>query len=246
MLFRSRPLVAVRSADIAQLRGQLERDGLAANTVRLYLAVLSHLFTVARKEWGYERLPNPVADVSKPSVVSSRRQRRLRPGEEALLRSVVLDPWMPHVITLAIETAMRRGELARLTDAAIDGNVAHLPETKNGRARDVPLSPRALVAIAALRALSGKRLTMPSADTITKRFGALCDELAIEDLRFHDLRHEGTSRLFEAGYSIAEVASVTGHLTWAMLARYTHPRASDIAKKMAARERPATRSRGKP
>jgi integrase len=53
-------------------------------------------------------------------------------------------------------------------------------------------------------------------------FRRQCKDLKIEDLHFHDLRHEGTSRLFEAGFSIEQVALVTGHKDWKMLRRYTH------------------------
>ncbi|WP_019866576.1 tyrosine-type recombinase/integrase [Methylovulum miyakonense] len=51
-------------------------------------------------------------------------------------------------------------------------------------------------------------------------------------MRFHDLRHEATSRLFERGFSIMEVASITGHKSLAMLQRYTHIAASDLAKRL--------------
>jgi integrase len=53
-------------------------------------------------------------------------------------------------------------------------------------------------------------------------FRRACQDLGIEDLHFHDLRHEGTSRLFEAGFEIQQVALVTGHKDWKMLRRYTH------------------------
>ena len=62
-------------------------------------------------------------------------------------------------------------------------------------------------------------------------FRRACRELGIEDLRFHDLRHETASRLFEAGYQIPEVALVTGHRDWKMLRRYTNLRAEDLARR---------------
>jgi len=60
-----------------------------------------------------------------------------------------------------------------------------------------------------------------------------CRELKIEGLRWHDLRQEATSRLFERGLGLQEVAAIIGHKTWAMLKRYTHPRAEDLARKLA-------------
>ena len=53
------------------------------------------------------------------------------------------------------------------------------------------------------------------------------------NFRFHDLRHEGTSRMFEKGFSLAEVATISGHKTWSMLRRYTHLKAEDLVKKLA-------------
>jgi len=59
-------------------------------------------------------------------------------------------------------------------------------------------------------------------------FRRACRKLEIDDLHFHDLRHEGTSRLFEAGFSIEHVSPVTGHKDWKMLRRYTHLRAEQL------------------
>lgn len=63
-------------------------------------------------------------------------------------------------------------------------------------------------------------------------FQRACDRLGIQDLRYHDLRHEGITRLFEQGLSINEVAIISGHTSWAMLRRYTNMSASDLAEKM--------------
>ncbi len=66
--------------------------------------------------------------------------------------------------------------------------------------------------------------------SISTAFTRACDELKIDDLHFHDLRHEGTSRLFEAGLSIEKVALVTGHKDWRMLQRYTNLKPEDLHK----------------
>jgi integrase len=70
------------------------------------------------------------------------------------------------------------------------------------------------------------------ADSITQAFDRACKRAGIEDLRFHDLRHEATSRLFEKGFNPMEVSTITGHKTLQMLKRYTHLRAEDLAKRM--------------
>lgn len=231
-----RMLGNLRGADFAALRDELEDRDLAPNTVRLYLALVSHLYTVARKEWGYEGLLNPLEDVAKPSTAGTARDRRLRAGElDALLLADGAPLWLPAIITLAVETAMRRSEIASLVDRCIEGSIVRLALTKNGDSRRVPLSPEAMAAINALRSLAAPGpLKMPLSDAISRAFHAACVTANITDLRFHDLRHEATSRLFERGLSIAEVAAITGHKTWAMLKRYTHPRAEDLVKKLAA------------
>jgi integrase len=144
----ARPLAAIRGADVAALRDELAQR-LAPSTVRLYLAIVSHLFNVARREWRFEGLANPVDDVTKPSLVGRTRRRRAQGDELArILRAAreVGAAWAPAAIELAVETAMRRGELLRLEWAHIDLGtaVAYLPDTKNGEPRHVPLTPTAV------------------------------------------------------------------------------------------------------
>ncbi len=73
-----------------------------------------------------------------------------------------------------------------------------------------------------IRANDNDRVFPYNHRSVSARFTRTCQELGIEDLHFHDLRHEGTSRLFEAGFEIQQVALVTGHKDWKMLRRYTH------------------------
>ena len=80
--------------------------------------------------------------------------------------------------------------------------------------------------------ISGNLYPNLSTNAISHRFKSLCNKVEIEELHFHDLRHEATSRLFERGLDIMEVAAITGHKTLHMLKRYTHPRAEDLAKKL--------------
>jgi integrase len=72
--------------------------------------------------------------------------------------------------------------------------------------------------------------------SVSAAFTRACDELKIEDLHFHDLRHEGTSRLFEAGLPIEKVALVTGHKDWRQLQRYTNLKVEDLLKLQYARQ----------
>jgi integrase len=229
-----RMLASLRGHDFAAFRDELDERELAPNTIRLYLAPLSHLFNVAREEWGFEGLANPLASIAKPSTAGTERDRRLHDGElDALQLAEDAPAWLPAVITLAVETAMRRSELAGIRENMVTGAIVRLAQTKNGEIRRVPLSPEALAALNALRGILGSLDAMPRPDAISRAFAGACETTGIEDLRFHDLRHEATSRLFERGLGIQEVAAITGHKTWAMLRRYTHPRAEDLVAKLA-------------
>lgn len=239
-----RMLAAVRGADVAALRDELAGRGLAPTTIRLHLAVLSHLFTVARTEWGMEGLRNPCDEVAKPSAAGRARSRRAEGDElERILRAARgLAWWAAPAIELAVETAMRRAEIAGLQWQHVDlqAGVAHLPQTKNGDARDVPLSPRAIEILRALpRRLSGAVFGV-GADAISHAFMDARQAAGVQGLRLHDLRREATSRLFERGdLSIVEIAEVTGHRTLQMLKVYGRPRAAEIAAKLAGKKKPA-------
>lgn len=228
----SRFLSSIRSTDIAQYRDQRLAEGKSPYTVNNELILLSGLFNVARKEWGMESINNPVAKVSRPKQPAG-RDRRLMPGEEEKLLNALGRTLKP-LFQIALETAMRQGELLSLEWKHIDLNkqVAHLPETKNDDSRNVPLSSKAVAVIKNLpRRIDGKVFGVSGAH-VSKSFRETCQKLNIEDLRWHDLRHEATSRLFEKGLNPMEVASITGHKTLQMLKRYTHLRAEDLAAKL--------------
>jgi integrase len=142
------------------------------------------------------------------------------------------------LVTLALETGMRLGELLTLQweQIKLDRKVAYLPITKNGEARTVPLSPKAIEVLKAIpRHLNNPKVfwswTRP--DSFQNAWRRTVAKAEISDLKFHDLRHEATSRLFERGLRLPEVAAITGHKTWQMLRRYTHLRAEDLAIKLA-------------
>lgn len=234
-----RTLAGTQGTHLAKYRDERLAAGVGANSVRLELAIISHLYTIARKEWGMAGLGNPARDVELPSTIDTRRQRRLRAGEETrLLASAKKGPWwLPALIKFALATAMRRGELATLTWEQIDRDerIARLTRTKNGDARDVPLFDTAIDALDELpRSLTG--LVFPAnADTITHAFLAAARDAGCADLHLHDLRHEATSRIVESGlFNLVEVAAITGHKTLSMVKRYTHPRAADLAKRKGA------------
>lgn len=228
----SRFLATIRSSDIAKYRDHRLVEGKSPYTVNNELILLSSLFNVAHREWGMESLDNPVSKVSRPKLPNG-RDRRLLPGEEEKLLGALGRTLKP-LFQLALETAMRQGELLSLQWKYVDTarRVAHLPETKNGEARNVPLSTTAVSVLRKLpRRLDGKVFGVGGTH-VSRTFRETCEKLGIEDLRWHDLRHEATSRLFEKGLNPMEVASITGHKTLQMLKRYTHLKAEDLAAKL--------------
>ena len=227
-------LASIRGSDIATFRDKRLKE-VSANTVRLELAVLSHLFTIARKEWGMENLHNPVQNIRKPKP-SKGRDRRLVGDEDTQLLNNASES-LKSIIILAIETAMRRSEIASLCWENMDfkARKAKLIETKNGESREVPLSTKAIDVLKQFpRNITGAVFADKdtTAEMISHEFPKLCQSLKINDLRFHDLRHEATTRLFERGLNIMEVRLITGHKTLIMLQRYTHLKAEDLAKKL--------------
>jgi integrase len=231
----SKALDQLRGSDMAQYRDS-RLTTVGPNTVRLELALLSNLFEIARREWGYEALQNPVKAIRKPRLPKG-RSRRMTAHELERLRGQCSEKFWA-LITVAVETGMRRGELAKLRWADVDlqRRIATLEETKNGDRRLVPLSSRA---IEALRSLEGRASSaeqrvfgLKTADAITQAFWKACRAAKIEGVRFHDLRHEAVSRLFDRGLSLPEVAAISGHRTWAMLRRYTHLSPEALAVKL--------------
>ncbi|SDZ73471.1 Site-specific recombinase XerD [Desulfuromusa kysingii] len=228
----SRFLSTIRSTDIAKYRDQRLEAGKSPYTVNNELILLSSLFNVAHREWDMESIDNPVSKVSRPKLPSG-RDRRLEPGEEEKLLGALGITLRP-LFQLALETALRQSELLALEWKYINlaRQVAHLPETKNGEARNIPLSSHAVLVLKKLpRRLDGKVFGVTGGH-VSRTFRETCETLKIENLHWHDLRHEACSRLFEKGLNPMEVASISGHKTLQMLKRYTHLKAENLAAKL--------------
>ena len=172
------------------------------------------------------------------------RTRRLEAGEkERLLQGA--NPELHRIITVALETGMRRGEILSIKKSHIDFNksVLFIPSTKTDTPRTIPLSSAAVTSLRGqLRASqeeSGGVIPLHECPLFTYSlrglsgaFLRLCRRLNIDNLHFHDLRHEATSRLFEKGLNPVEVATITGHKDTKMLMRYTHLRAEDLVGRL--------------
>lgn len=229
-----RDIAAYRDSRLATVSKQTKRL-ITNSTVLSELALLSDLFEIARTEWHAVR-GNPTKDIRKPKP-NPPRTRRLRGSEERrTLRACLAhkNPALYSIVVLAIETAMRQGEILGLTWENIDirSGVASLPHTKNGSPRDVPLSIRARDALTRLGIRSEGRVFSSSADSVKGAWRSILTSLRVKTLRFHDLRHEATSRLFERGLDVMEVATITGHKDLKMLRRYTHLSAKLLVAKL--------------
>ena len=228
---------------VAQYRDARLKE-VSANTVRLELAFLSVVFEQCRKEWGLA-VSNPIRQIRMPKP-GKPRQRRLEAGEEEALLKACRESrahYLQTFVILAIETGMRFGELAGVAwdNLNLEKRTIYLPDTKNGSSRTVPLSTRALNAIQTQpRSIDG-RLFLAKSGSIRSAFLIALTKaqatqpesrLFLRELRFHDLRHEAVTRLFEKGLNPIEVGMVSGHKTLSMLQRYTHIRSQDLVSKL--------------
>lgn len=209
-------------------RGQ-RRGGATTNR---YLAVLSHMFTLAADEWGWAA-ENPVRKVRRLKE-SRGRARFLSDAERIRLLAACQASKCRHlytIVVIAISTGMRHAEILRLRKSDIDvtRGVISLTETKNGEHRSVPLTELAhqLVSTRVSEITSGNGLLFTGKVagrplTVWKPWKAALDAAQIDDLRFHDLRHTAASYLAMNGATPIELAAVLGHKTLQMVKRYSH------------------------
>lgn len=263
----TRPVTRIKNTDLIALRDAWLKT-LAPATVVRRLAFLSHVFTVLRKDWGWPDLANPAELVRRPTVANSRDRRlytniRLRGISQAECPRHELD-WLiaatrskelATIMTLAAETAMRRSEICGLQRQYVwlRELSVFLPDTKNGAARVVPLSPWAYEALR--QHLAGKSTARGpvfemSPDAVSRAFSrtrkrarrnyeGLCKKYNrrphpeyFQDLRFHDLRHEATSLLAPI-FGVHELAAIIGNRDTRMVMRYYHPTGRELARKIA-------------
>jgi integrase len=229
----SKNINEIKSTDVAKWRDERVKLGRAPNTIRLELAILSNLFTVASAEWGYEWLVNPTTKVKLPKLPSG-RVRRVSEEEIALIVNNSESILLEHIVIVAVETGMRRGEIVAIKGKHLDlaKRTLLIPITKNGESRVIPLSLKVVELFKSLSYLPNDTLFDVTPHAVTIAFGRACKRSGLEDLHFHDLRHEAISRFFEQNLSLPEVATISGHKTWTMLRRYTHLSAEKIASKL--------------
>jgi integrase len=245
----------IGSADVVAFARTINTvTGLAApgpSTIGNYLSHLQSVFAVAQKAWNYPLDPDAVSDalfvLRKQRVVAKSKKRDRRPTLDELNR--LLDHFedrrrrapqsapMVDLILFALFSARRREEIARIEwkdfEPSTDKHPARVlvrdmknPGEKHGNDIWCELPPEA-EAVIKRQPRNGALIFPYGVEGVSMAFKRACKLLGIDNLRFHDLRHEGVSRLFEAGWGIPHVALVSGHRSWSSLQRYAHIRQRD-------------------
>lgn len=236
--------VEIRASHIvAFARRRLEAKN-QPTTVAGYLSHLSTIFTIARPAWDYPLDFNEMRDskiaLKRLGAIGASTSRSRRPTLDELdkllkhftARSVTKPGSAPmaHIILFALFSTRRQEEIVRITWADLDEAHGRIlvrdmkhPGQKAGNDTWCELPDPAMLVLKAMPRTSD-RIFPYTTDAVSAAFTRACRVLGIEDLRFHDLRHEGVSRLFEMGLNIPQVAVVSGHRSWISLKRYSHIR----------------------
>jgi len=233
----------IGSAEIVDMCRTLSKT-MAPQTVGNYLSHLSAVFAIANPAWGIPldaTAMKAAQTVLKRLGLTSKSLSRDRRPSLAEIRLIV--DWfrsrserVPHcvpmaeIVMFAIFSTRRQEEITRIRWDDLDGDRILVRDMKhpgqkigNHQWVDLPAEARAIIDRMPRK---DARIFPYSTDAISAAFTRVCHMLGIEDLRFHDLRHEGVSRLFEMGLNIPHVAAVSGHRSWQSLKRYTHMRQS--------------------
>lgn len=245
----SRFLASISSKDISQYHKERRDAGYSERTIWLEVAILSHLFNYARAKWGMEALENPVAptrikgtdpDKRKTGHYSGRNRTLSREEQENLFRH--LSQEMQWIVTIAVETGMRRGEIMSLTRENVDlsKRFVKLDKTKNGDSRSIFLSEKARNAFKEIITQPVLKLDGSiwnrKADNVTTAFAKAARSAGLKDIRFHDLRHTAATRLAPF-MQVHELAKYLGHRTVNMVMRYYNPTGEETGTKIIAAEK---------
>ena len=249
------PLAAVTPARLAEIKGELLRTPkqrgsgtLTPATVNRRMATLSHLFTMARREWQWAT-SNPLDAV---------RKLREPPGRDRCLTDdeihrlldacrISESPDLYTAVLLTLTTGARRMEVMGLTwrDLDLTSGVVTFRQTKNRTTRAVGLVPAVVEILKARPRGIGSALVFPGKPgeakpgepppephpiNLTTAWETALRRAGIKDFRWHDLRHTAASYLAMEGASLAEIAAVLGHRTLAMVRRYSHLSAEHTAR----------------
>jgi integrase len=234
---------------LIQFGKERAREGAGPVTLGIDLGYIKTILSHAAAVHGVILSIEPIAlariALARLGLVGKGNERERRPTQDELDRLIAAFDAnrlqqipVGRIIRFAIATAMRQDEICRIEWPDFDPHKKMLlirdrkdPRRKSGNNQRIPLLNAtgydACAIIEEQRSCAGNssgRIFPYNGRSVGAAFRRQCRDLKIEDLHFHDLRHEGTSRLFEAGFSIEQVSLVTGHKDWKMLRRYTHLR----------------------
>ncbi len=239
----------IQADDIVKFAKSLSKDR-HPSTVGNYMSHLASVFAVARPAWGYPLDRQAMEDARtvcfRLGITSKSEERDRRPTLDEIER--IMNHFerisqnrsgsipMIRIIAFAIFSTRRQEEITRITWADFEPQNSRVmvrdmknPGDTSGNDVWCDLPPEAVAIIEAMPRVAAQIFPYTT-DAISAAFTRACKSLGIQDLRFHDLRHEGISRLFETGWqggSIPHVAAVSGHRSWRSLQRYTHVRQRD-------------------
>lgn len=235
----SKRLAVIVGADIAAWRDERLRSVAPASVLR-EMKLMRSVFESCRCDFGWLR-SNPMQDVTRPTAPASRKRRitadeverlRLAFGLGEHLAADTATQRVGLAFLLGLETAMRAGEMLGLRwgDVELDACYVRLPRTKNGDAREVPLSPQAVDILRVLPVGDGPvfGIEEKSRDALFRKIRA---RAALTDLHFHDSRAEAIWRLSKK-LDVLQLARVIGHRDLKSLMIYYNESASELAKRL--------------
>ena len=222
------PLVSIKiktikPQHISSFRDKLIAEHKSPNTIRLYLAILSHLFTIAKTEWGFDNLNNPVLKIRRPRLPQS-RDTRLSNDDIHRICQHSQSQLLPLLIHLALDTAMRVSEIVniKVTDCDFKKCMITVRNTKNYHDRYIPMSKKVSKILKHQTCLQSDKFFDITSHGVSVAFTRACKRAGIAKASFHTIRHEAVSRLFEKGLNPMEVSAISGHKSMQMLKRYNH------------------------
>jgi integrase len=238
-----RPITAITGPDLAEWRDKRLRK-VSPSTVNRELCLLSSIFTFAMRECRMGLTFNPCLLVKKPRKPRPRTQRVSMDEREKIVAQLGWDrrseprtsgQWVALAFYLALETAMRKGEILSLRWADIDFEArhAHLDITKNGDERDVPLSKAAMALLKIVKDRAPNRPVVPvQKGHFDKLFREARNDAGLLHIRFHDSRREAATTMAPKLSNVLELAAITGHKSLSMLQIYYKPKAADLAARL--------------
>ncbi|MFM0223019.1 site-specific integrase [Paraburkholderia dipogonis] len=235
------PVAQVSAQTMLRFMSAMRKDGLTDSTIQKELALLKHCFNCAQKHWNWAGFENPMASVPIPKGGPGRSAVLDEDAEQVLFDALGRcdNPFILPIVQFAIETTSRRGSLLKLRwrDVDLPRRTATLRLTKAGENQIVPLTQRAVEILSRLpREENDGRVFPMTADALDSAWDRATTEAGLPDLRFHDLRHVGTTRHARRLRNPQMLKRITGHKTDAMLARYTHLFVDDVLDALDATE----------